>query len=527
MSRNNSKYGVRPLSRERLSSSLSSRLSNKLSEDRSQSNDSNLTENVSSKNRSSSKKEISNPLKSNKSSTGSESRIKKDDSEELNAVSTGPIASLGNSKSSNDRITSVTDDNSSKVVLHENQEKKIDEQSLDKEQKSQESIKNPNTIEERLRKLKERLQSSKYSSESEESHSSDSYDSHSSDSDSEDSHSSDSHSDSHSSDSENSYSDDSNSDYESRNIDYNNRNAKTKSSESSDTQSIKKMSNLSTRDSGVRKGRDQSSAIRNDIKTIEQKKTISRRESSLSDNEFGDKKASSFVRSSVASGNSVLGTQRVPERSDGSSNRVERRSRENERHKEKSKQNIKTDDDRKTDRKFVELQTYSKHENIDSKIDELSENSDNEEYSAFDEIPRAAFLKLIKNGGAQSVSSEAADEIRDILQDFVENMFEYLTESNSSIETRDIKDFMNGYIHDEEDLPRELVIKQTEFERSISKLCDKFKTRIRRDSMYVIQLFSEAIIYKVVEGGMMVMTQCRQQRLSDKHLATAYKIYML
>jgi hypothetical protein len=162
-----------------------------------------------------------------------------------------------------------------------------------------------------------------------------------------------------------------------------------------------------------------------------------------------------------------------------------------------------------------------------SQISDDEYQSDEEELSAFDEVPRAAFLKLIKIGGASSVAGDAATEIRDIMQDFIENMFEILMEKSSSIDVRDVKNFSDNYIYDEEEMPRELVIRSSDFERALGKICEKFKARVRRDSIFVIQTLAEAVSHKIVKAGLMVASQCRQQRLSDQHLATAYKIYML
>ncbi len=384
-------------------------------------------------------------------------------------------------------VSKEIENNSSEVKETSQQETRTDltvsqdQSSQSQEKKIEQSQKNnSNELDERLNKLKERLKSNKYSSDESDSNSDNSESSESS-------------------------SNDSDSEYESRNQDLGSRNKKhlssddSESSSSSDDENLtkyivdrKKLKEIYERSGKQDTSSKNSSKVNKDLGSLTEEKSLQKPERRSRDR----KEVLSNIKQSVPPSQFLNRRSESPEK------------------KQLSKQSHST----YSKEKVSPRQNY---------YDDETSESDDEELSAFDEVPRAAFLKLIKNGGATSVSADAAVEIRDIMQDFIENMFEILLEKSSSIDTSDIKHFMNNYIQSDEELPSQLVIRQSDFERAIGKICDKHKARVRRDAIYSIHLLAETVIYKVVEGGLMVAEQCRQQRLSEKHLSTSYKIYML
>jgi histone H3/H4 len=158
---------------------------------------------------------------------------------------------------------------------------------------------------------------------------------------------------------------------------------------------------------------------------------------------------------------------------------------------------------------------------------EYSEQSDVEEESAFDEVPIKSFLNIIKEGGANSVTTDAKFELRDIMQDFIETMFEAISEHTQTIETQDVKQYMKGYLTSDSELPENLVIKPSDFENVIKKICAKLRLGIKRETIYLIQLFTECIASKIVEGAIQIAENGRRTRIDDKDLTISYRIYML
>jgi histone H3/H4 len=136
-------------------------------------------------------------------------------------------------------------------------------------------------------------------------------------------------------------------------------------------------------------------------------------------------------------------------------------------------------------------------------------------------------LNIIKEGGANSVTTDAKFELRDIMQDFIETMFEAISEHTQTIETQDVKQYMKGYLTSDSELPENLVIKPSDFENVIKKICAKLRLGIKRETIYLIQLFTECIASKIVEGAIQIAENGRRTRIDDKDLTISYRIYML
>jgi len=182
----------------------------------------------------------------------------------------------------------------------------------------------------------------------------------------------------------------------------------------------------------------------------------------------------------------------------------------------------------KDDRRPSEKEDRRPSERDESEDDNSSESESDNETSVFDNIPRTVFLKLIKKGGAQSVSTDASEEMKDIIEDFIKYMFEYVTEKNKIIESEDVKRYMELYLEDVDgELPEDTVLPRDAFEKCIQILSERSRVRVRRDAIYLIHLFSECIAMKVVDGALLVADACRRSRVNGNDLATSYRIYML
>ena len=217
--------------------------------------------------------------------------------------------------------------------------------------------------------------------------------------------------------------------------------------------------------------------------------------------------------------------------SDRDDNGRDRRS-ESGRVSEREDRRVSERDDRRPserdDRRPSEKEDRRPSERDESEDDNSSESESDNETSVFDNIPRTVFLKLIKKGGAQSVSTDASEEMKDIIEDFIKYMFEYVTEKNKIIESEDVKRYMELYLEDVDgELPEDTVLPRDAFEKCIQILSERSRVRVRRDAIYLIHLFSECIAMKVVDGALLVADACRRSRVNGNDLATSYRIYML
>jgi histone H3/H4 len=255
-----------------------------------------------------------------------------------------------------------------------------------------------------------------------------------------------------------------------------------------------------------------------DEESISDRRKVSDRKSSGRD-DTGHSASRSDRRSETGKSSGRSETGKSSERDDRkSSERDDRKSSER--------------DDRKSsnrdDRRVSERDERRVPDRDESEDDKSSDSESDNEASVFDNIPRTVFLKLIKKGGAQSVSTDASEEMKDIIEDFIKYMFEYVTEKNKIIESEDVKRYMELYLEDVDgELPEDTVLPRDAFEKCIQTLSERSRVRVRRDAIYLIHLFSECIAMKVVDGGLLVADACRRSRVNGNDLATSYRIYML
>jgi hypothetical protein len=109
-------------------------------------------------------------------------------------------------------------------------------------------------------------------------------------------------------------------------------------------------------------------------------------------------------------------------------------------------------------------------------------------------------------------------------------MFEQFSDPDKAVvaERDDIKTYMSFYLEDEDkELPEELIMPSKEMERGINAVCDKYNVRIKKDVIYLVHMFIECILLKIINGARMINDMGKAKRLSGKELKTAYKIYML
>jgi hypothetical protein len=164
----------------------------------------------------------------------------------------------------------------------------------------------------------------------------------------------------------------------------------------------------------------------------------------------------------------------------------------------------------------------------DGEEDKKKESDDDSGVSnnPFDNFPRTSFLKLIKQSGAESIATPVVDTIRDVCLDFMNYMFDMLTEFKKNIESSDVKHFIELFIEDFNELPQSVILSQNIFERCILEICNQRKIKIKRDAVSITQEFLELVISKIIKGAILIADNSRRRRITEREIEIAYEIYM-
>ena len=148
----------------------------------------------------------------------------------------------------------------------------------------------------------------------------------------------------------------------------------------------------------------------------------------------------------------------------------------------------------------------------------------------FLELPKKHILQIIKSKDVDSISADCVDEIKDILQDFTTHMFELFSDGDKVViaERDDIKSYISLFIEDDDkEMVDELTLPSKDIENAINNISDRYNVKIKKDVVYLVHMFLESILVKVITGAKMINDMSKTKRISGKELRTSYKIYML
>ena len=146
------------------------------------------------------------------------------------------------------------------------------------------------------------------------------------------------------------------------------------------------------------------------------------------------------------------------------------------------------------------------------------------------DLPKKYILQSIKNRDVDTISADCVDEIKDILQDFTSHMFELFSEGDKVViaERDDVKAYIGLFIEDEDkEMVNDLILPSKDIELAINNISDIYNVKIKKDVIYIVHMFLESILVKVIDGAKLINEMCKTKRLSGKEVKTAYKIYML
>ena len=148
----------------------------------------------------------------------------------------------------------------------------------------------------------------------------------------------------------------------------------------------------------------------------------------------------------------------------------------------------------------------------------------------FLDIPKKHILQIIKSKDVDSISADCVDEIKDILQDFTTHMFELFSDGDKVViaERDDIKSYISLFIEDDDkEMVDELTLPSKDIENAINNISDRYNVKIKKDVVYLVHMFLESILVKVITGAKLINEMSKTKRISGKELRTSYKIYML
>ena len=95
-------------------------------------------------------------------------------------------------------------------------------------------------------------------------------------------------------------------------------------------------------------------------------------------------------------------------------------------------------------------------------------------------------------------------------------------------ERDDVKAYIGLFIEDEDkEMVNDLILPSKDIELAINNISDRYNVKIKKDVIYLVHMFLESILAKVIDGAKMINEMCKTKRLSGKEIKTAYKIYML
>jgi histone H3/H4 len=150
------------------------------------------------------------------------------------------------------------------------------------------------------------------------------------------------------------------------------------------------------------------------------------------------------------------------------------------------------------------------------------ESQDANEVSA-NALPRAALSRLLKTSGF-GFSSTVMEAAIEILQEIVNECIR-----DKSITTGDdinrlvSKHFPNG----EDDLPEKVVLNESQFSKFVNPLFQARKATCKRDAFYMLHLFCEGFILKMMRAADMVAGNSRRSLIQANDLTIAYNIYSM
>ena len=90
-----------------------------------------------------------------------------------------------------------------------------------------------------------------------------------------------------------------------------------------------------------------------------------------------------------------------------------------------------------------------------------------------------------------------------------------------------LKKYINKFIENEDtDLDENIIISDNQYEKLIRPICLAGNLTIKKDTFYLLHVFVETIICKIIKASDMIAEVSKRQRVSPSDISIAYEIYM-
>lgn len=137
-------------------------------------------------------------------------------------------------------------------------------------------------------------------------------------------------------------------------------------------------------------------------------------------------------------------------------------------------------------------------------------------------IPKQSLAKLVKSITTQSMGSDIIDTCREVLDLVINSAIQGQNVLNVNLVANLIQtDFKDG----DSELSSDVTINPTVFDRFVRAICDKSQVQVKRDAVYLFQLYCETYLLKMVKAADLVAGSARRARIQGSDLTIAYHIF--
>jgi histone H3/H4 len=149
-------------------------------------------------------------------------------------------------------------------------------------------------------------------------------------------------------------------------------------------------------------------------------------------------------------------------------------------------------------------------------------------YETSETVPRQAIIRLIRSSNLSSAGAELVDAVKELVVEFTKTVLTEVADPQRQITSTNLHRYIGFFIKNEEnDMNQDVVLSPGHFQRLIQPICNEERYVIKRDSFYLLHLFVETVIVKILQGSDMVADAAKRQRVSAKDVLVAYSIYMM
>ena len=143
-------------------------------------------------------------------------------------------------------------------------------------------------------------------------------------------------------------------------------------------------------------------------------------------------------------------------------------------------------------------------------------------------VPRQSIIRLIRSSQLNSAGAELVDAVKELIVEFTKTIFESTVDQQRIISASNLHKYMTTFVPNEDkDLNNDVVISPVHFERLIRPIVEENKYVVKRDTFFLLHLFVETVMIKVLQGSDMVADAAKRQRVSAKDVLVSYSIYMM